>query len=41
MWGGKHALRRDELAAEIHEIRELTEAEYGFLDEFLTHWVKV
>jgi hypothetical protein len=40
-WGGKHALRRDELATDIHKITELTRAEYGFLKEFLTNWTKI
>jgi len=40
-WGGKHALRRNDLASDIYEIRELTRAEYGFLDEFLYHWTKM
>jgi hypothetical protein len=40
-WGGKHALRRDNLAANIYEIRKLTPAEYGFLNEFLYNWTKV
>ena len=41
VWGGKHALGRDDLGAEIHEIRKLTRAEYRFLDEFLSRWTKV
>jgi hypothetical protein len=38
---GKHSLRCCRIAADIHEIRELTRAEYGFLNEFLYNWTKV
>lgn len=40
-WGDKHDLQRDALSAELFGIKELTNAEYQFLKEFLVKWVKV